>query len=155
MHQAQHDGHTRDARIGFVSDVRTDPVADRYGSPSAARRRTVIVASGVIGVLALAWLAWAAWAQSTPDVQSSLRSFDVVDTHTTTATVVVKRRSGEVSASCLVRAFAADHSVVGELNYKVTGGRETTVGEVTMRTEREATSVELIGCTTAEQPRPR
>jgi len=109
----------------------------------------------VIGVLALAWLAWAAWAQATPDVQSSLRSFDVVDTHTTIATVVVKPRSSEVSASCLARAFAADHSVVGDLNFKVAGESGTTVREVTMRTERQASSVELIGCTTAGQSRPR
>jgi hypothetical protein len=109
----------------------------------------------VVGVLALVWLAWAAWAQGTPDVQSSLRAFEVVDTHTTTATVVVKPRSREVSASCLVRAFAADHSVVGELNFRVAGEAGAVLREVTMRTEREGTSVELIGCTTAEQPRPR
>ncbi len=138
-----------------MSDVTTDPLADRYGTPGPARRRTVIVASGVIGTVALAWLAWAAWAQGTPDVQSSLRSFDVVDTHTVTAVVIVKPRSSEVSANCLVRAFAADHSVVGELNFKVAGESGTTVREVTVRTEREATSVERIGCTTAGQPRPR
>ena len=138
-----------------MSDVRTDAVAERYGTPSPARRRTVIVVSGVVGVLALAWLAWAAWSQSTPEVQSSLRSFDVVDSHTVTAVVVVKPRSAEVSASCLLRAFAADHSVVGELNFKVAGESDTTVREVTLRTEREATSVERIGCTTADQPRPR
>ena len=138
-----------------MSDVRSDAVAERYGTPSPGRRRTVIVASGVVGVLALAWLAWDAWSQSTPDVQSSLRSFDVVDTHRTDAVVAVKPRSSEVSASCLVRAFAADHSVVGELNFKVAGESDTTVREVTMRTEREATSVELIGCRTADQPRPR
>lgn len=138
-----------------MSDVRTDPLADRYGTPSPARRRTVVLASGVIGVLALAWLAWAAWSQGTPDVQSSLRSFDVVDAHTTTADVVVKPRSSEVSASCLVRAFAVDHSVVGELNFKVADENGATVRTVTMRTEREATSVELIGCRTADQSRPR
>ncbi len=138
-----------------VSDVRTDLLADRYGTPSSARRRAVIIASGVVAGLAMAWLAWAAWAHGTPDVQSSLRSFDVVDTHTTTATVVVMPRSGEVSASCLARAFAEDHSVVGELNFKVAGVSDTVVREVTLRTEREATSVELIGCTTDGQSRPR
>jgi hypothetical protein len=138
-----------------VSDVRSDPVAERYGTPSAARRRTVILASGVIGVLALAWLAWAAWSHGTPDVQSSLRSFDVVDAHTTTVDVVVSPRSSEISASCLLRAFAEDHSVVGELNFKVADESGATVRTVTMRTERGATSVELIGCRTADQSRPR
>jgi hypothetical protein len=144
-----------DARISFVSDVRSDALADRYGTASPARRRTVIIASGVIGVLALAWILWAAWSRGTPEVQSSLRSFEVVDAHTATADVVVSARSADVSASCLVRAIAADKSVVGELNFKIAGASGSTLREVKLRTEREATSVELIGCTTAEQSRPR
>ncbi len=138
-----------------MSDVKSDAVADRYGTTSPARRRTVIVASGLIGVLALAWVLWAAWSRGNPDVQSSLRSFDVVDIHTVNADVVVTPSSSDVSASCLVRAFGADHSVVGELNFEVAGVSGSTRREVTVRTEREATSVELIGCTTAGQSRPR
>jgi hypothetical protein len=138
-----------------VTDVRTDEVADRYGVPSPRRRRAVVIASGVVGVVALAWLAWAVWFQSTPDVQSSLRSFDVVDSHSASAVVAVNTRSEDVVGSCLVRAFGEDHSVVGELNFKVTGLSETTLREVTLRTERKATSVELVGCTAAGQPRPR
>ena len=144
-----------DARIGFVNDAGTDELAGRYGTVSPARRRTVILASGVIGILALTWLVWAAWFQGTPDVQSSLRSFEVVDSHAVRAEVAVKPSSREVTANCLLRAFSADHSVVGELNFKVTGESGTTAREVTVRTEREATSVELIGCTTADQSRPR
>jgi hypothetical protein len=138
-----------------VTDVKTDEVADRYGAASPRRRRAVIAASGVVGVVALAWLAWATWFQSTPDVQSSLRSFDVVDSHSASAVVVVKTRSEDVSASCLVRAFGEDHSVVGELNFKVTGVSDATLREVSLRTERKATSVELVGCTTPGQQRPR
>jgi len=138
-----------------VTDLGTNALADRYGTVSAARRRTIIVASGVVGVVALGWLAWAAWFQGTPDVQSSLRSFVVVDNHSASASVVVKPTSREVTASCLVRAFGEDHSVVGELNFKVTNESRAIVRTVTVRTEREATSVELIGCTTAGQSRPR
>ena len=130
-------------------------MADRYGTSSPARRRTVVVASGVVGVLALAWIIWAAWSRGNPDVQSSLRSFDVVDTHTVNADVVVTPSSRDVTASCLVRAFGADHSVVGELNFEVAGVSGPTRRELKLRTEREATSVELIGCTTPEQSRPR
>ncbi len=138
-----------------MRDVSTDALADRYGTASPARRRTIIIASGVVGVVALVWLAWAAWFQSTPDVQSSIRSFDVVDSHTVNAEVVVKPRSKDVEASCLLRAFAVDHSVVGELNFKVTGENTSTLRAVQLRTEREATSVELVGCTAAGQSRPR
>jgi len=138
-----------------VSEVRTDPLAGRYGGQSPRRRRTVIIVSGVVGVLALAWLAWAGWAQSTPDVQSKLKSFDVVDRHSVEATVVVDARSDDITANCLVRAFGEDHSVVGELNFEVTGRSGASNHDVTVRTEREATSVELIGCTSPDQSRPR
>ena len=141
--------------MGVVTDLETDELADRYGAATPGRRRVVIAVSGVVGVLALAWVAWAAWSQGTPEVQSSLRTFEVVDTHTASAVVAVKTRSGDVSASCLVRAYSADHSVVGELNFKVSGASDTTSRTVELRTEREATSVELIGCTAPGQSRPR
>ncbi len=138
-----------------MSEVRTDPLAGRYGGQSPRRRRTVIIVSGVVGILALAWLAWAGWSQSTPDVQSNLKSFDVVDRHSVEATVVVDARSDDVTANCLVRAFGEDHTVVGELNFEVAGRSGASNQDVTVRTEREATSVELIGCTSDNQSRPR
>ena len=138
-----------------MSEVRTDPLAGRYGGQSPRRRRAVIIASGVVGVLAIAWLAWAGWSEGTPDVQSNLQSFDVVDRHQAEATVIVDRRSKDVTANCLVRASGADHSVVGELNFEVTGDSGASRHDITLRTEREATSVELIGCTTEDQSRPR
>ena len=138
-----------------MSELRTDPVAGRYGSQSAQRRRAVVIASGVVGLLAIAWLAWAGWSQSTPEVQSNLQSFEVVDSHSVEATVVVAFRSDDVTANCLVRAVGTDHSVVGERNFEVTGDRSATRHDVTLRTEREATSVELVGCTSPGQSRPR
>jgi hypothetical protein len=135
--------------------VRTDPLAGRYGTPSPLRRRTVIVASGLVGVLALAWLAWAAVFQSTPEVQSSLRSWAVAGGRTVNAQVVVKPRSEDVEANCLLRAFGEDHSVVGELNFEVAGVDGQATRQLSFRTEREATSVELVGCTATGQSRPR
>jgi hypothetical protein len=130
-------------------------MSDRYGAANPARRRLVIAVSGLVGVVALVWLAWAVWFQSTPDVTSSLRTFDVADTHTATASVAIRTADEDVVASCLVRAYGADHSVVGELNFKVTGVSGTENRDVTLRTEREATSVEMVGCTTEDQPRRR
>lgn len=138
-----------------MSAPRTDYLADRYGHTSPARRRAVILASGVVAVVALAWLAWAAWFQSTPDVQSTIRSFAVIDSHRVTAEVSVKLRSPDVTASCVVRAYASDHSVVGERNFEVAETEGTVRLTLPFRTEREATSVEMIGCTTSEQNRPR
>ena len=130
-------------------------MADRYGTTSPARRRAVLVASGVVGILALTWLAWVVWFQSTPDVQSSLRTFEVVDSQSVRAEITVKPRSADVEANCLLRAFGEDHSVVGERNVPVTDTADAVDLVVEFRTEREATSVELMGCTTGDQQRPR
>ena len=134
---------------------RNDDLAERYGRTSPARRRAIILASGVVGVVALAWLAWASWFQSTPDVQSTIRSFEVLDSHSVTAEVSVKLRSPDITANCLVRAYSPDHSVVGERNFEVADTEGTVRLTLPFRTERKATSVELIGCTTANQNRPR
>ena len=50
-----------------MTELRSDALADRYGTARPGRRRAVIVVSGVVGVVALAWVAWAAWAQDLPD----------------------------------------------------------------------------------------
>ncbi len=130
-------------------------MAGRYGGQTTRRRRAVILASGVVGVLALGWLAWAGWSQSTPDVESNLQSFEVVDNHSVEATVVVDLRSEGVTASCLVRAVGTDHSVVGERNFEVNGDSGASRHDVTVRTERRATSVEMVGCTSPDQSRRR
>jgi hypothetical protein len=115
----------------------------------------VIAASGLIGAVALAWVVWAAWLQSTPQVQSSLRSFDVVDTHTVRASVAVKVHSAKVRATCEVQATATDHSVVGDLTFTVHGQSGTTNHTVTLRTERAAAAVQIVGCTAPGQKQPR
>ncbi len=130
-------------------------MTDRYGRPSAARRRVIIAVSGLVGVVALAWVIWAAYVQGTPQVQSSLQTFHVVDDHTARATVVVKTRREGVRASCVLQAQAADHSVVGEVTFAVEGTGKSTTHRVTMRTERPAAAVDLVGCTAPGQKRPR
>ena len=131
----------------------TEPtdLADRYGAPSAARRAVFI---GVVVVLAAAlagWAGWATWSQSTPEVSSKLLSFEVAGEHSAIARVSIDLADG-ADATCTLRAYADDHTIVGELSFVPTGSGTT---EQTVRTEREATSVELLGCTTPDQPRPR
>ena len=133
----------------------SDLLSDRYGTEKPGRRRLVIALSGAVGVVALAWLAWAVWFQSNPDVQSSVRTFEVVDAHTVKASVAVRTADEDVKANCLVRAVGVDHSVVGELNFTVSGVKGTVHRDVTLRTEREATTVDMVGCTTKDQSRPR
>ena len=128
---------------------------DRYGRPRPGGRRGVVVASGVVGLVALAWVAWAAWAQATPQVQSRMVTYDVVGVHRADARVTVELTDPSVRASCLVRAVADDRSVVGEQSFPVTGVEGRKGYRLQVRTERRATSVEMVGCTTPDQSRPR
>lgn len=131
-----------------------EALTDRYGAPAPWRRRVLIGACAAVVLVFLGWLAWTAFSHSTPEVESEIVSFDVIDDHTATVVVAIDRRDGDVDATCLVRAIAEDHSVVGELSWKPDGqAREQE--EVTIRTERRATSVQVVGCTTPDQRRPR
>jgi hypothetical protein len=136
--------------------VSTPPdLEQRYGRPSPSRRRAVIAVSGVVGVVALAWVVWAAWVQSTPQVQSSLRTFSVAGSHEVRASVAVQLRKADVHASCVVQATASDHTTVGQLTFAVTGPKGTTNHDLTLRTERHAVAVDVVGCTTPDQKKPR
>ena len=124
----------------------------RYGAPSVWRGRVLL--GGVVVVVAafLGWLGWTTWDQVNPEVESELISFDVLDPHTATARVQVRLRADDVEATCKLRAYAEDKNVVGEMSFTPPGSG-TSVQEI--RTEREATSVELLGCTAPGQNRPR
>jgi len=126
-------------------------LADRYGAPSPWGRGVMVGVVVVVAAAFLGWLGWTIWEQSTPDARSELVGYDVLDQHAATATIDVRLRADDVVATCRLRAYAEDHSVVGEASFTPQDGRNT----VDVRTEREATSVELIGCTTPDQHRAR
>jgi len=128
----------------------TPGLADRYGTPSAVRRRLLVGAVAAVVVVFLGWLAWATWFHATPAVQSELVTWAVVDEHEVTATVQVVLEE-DVTASCVVQAIAEDHTTVGEVAFEPVDGHN----DVSVRTERRATTVDLVGCTTEGQPRPR
>jgi len=142
---------SRSVRHGCESRDVTDVPTARYGRTSPWQRRTVVVASGLVGVLALTWLAWTTLFHASPDVTSELLGWEVVDDNTVTARIDVAIRADDVRPTCRVRAIATDHVFVGEATCVPRDGRN----EVEVRTERLATSVENVGCTTADQPRPR
>jgi hypothetical protein len=130
---------------------------DRYGRRRPRRRLLLIGASAVLVVAFGGWLAWVIWDSSTPEVESDLVSWEVVDDHSATARVDVRLRDRNVEATCKLRAYAEDHTNVGELSFPMPGPDIDEGGPVerTIRTERKATSVQLVGCTTATQKRPR
>ncbi|KRF36802.1 DUF4307 domain-containing protein [Nocardioides sp. Soil805] len=128
----------------------TTDLAERYGAPAPWRRTALVTGIAVLAVVFVGWVAWAAWSHGTPTVESELAAYDVTGEHAATAVVEVSV-DDDADASCRVRALAEDHSIVGELAFTPTDGRN----DVEVRTERRATSVELIGCTTPDQQRPR
>ena len=70
-----------------------------------------------------------------------MRGFETVDEHTVTTSFTVVRRDADVEADCLLRAYAADHAIVGELNVTVGPGAPTTQTlEEPVRTERATRS---------------
>lgn len=127
-------------------------LADRYGAPAPWRRTALLLLSVVVAAAFFGWLGWTIWSQSTPEVRSDMVGYDVQDEHAALATVEVRLAEDDVRATCTLRAYAADHTVVGELSFAPDrSGRS----EQTVRTERRATSVELLGCTAPGQSRPR
>ena len=91
----------------------------------------------------LVWLAWSVYEHATPQVTSELETFSVEDDHTVTAVLVVSLDSSDVKASCTLRAYAEDHTTVGELTFTPDPARGGARSE-TIRTERRATSVESM-----------
>jgi hypothetical protein len=126
-------------------------LSERYAAPPAWRRRVTIVGVAALAVVSLAWLAWVVFVQSTPKIESQLIGWHVADAHSATAQVDVHLSKGVTHPTCTVQALASDHSIVGELTFTPTSGSN----QVTVRTEREATAVDLPGCIADGQDRPR
>jgi hypothetical protein len=130
-------------------------LAERYGAPSRSRRPLLVAVAAVLAVAGGAWLVWVVAFHSRPEVSSQLVAYDVQGQHAATATWTVVRRSADVSATCRLLALSADHAVVGERTVVVASGPATARFTTTVRTERRAGSVQLVGCTTKDRPAPR
>jgi hypothetical protein len=131
-----------------------DSLSDRYGAPAPWRRRALVAVSAALALVFLGWLGWVVWEQVTPPVESSIVGFRVVGEHEATARVDVRLSDASVRASCVLRAYAEDHTVVGERSFTPSYGAPQPQ-TVAVRTERRATAVELIGCTAPGEGRPR
>jgi hypothetical protein len=154
VHQAEagarprvwHDGNPRVARV-------TDLIADRYGRTRRSRWPIALIA--VVAAAGLVWVVWAVWAQSNPKVTSALLTSQI-GSHSATATLKIRLSDSDVHPTCVVRAYAEDHTPVGELSFEVDQPpkRSFTITK-SFRTERRATAVESVGCTAPGQSHPR
>jgi hypothetical protein len=133
-----------------VSDL-----AYRYGMPGRTNRVVAGVLVGALVVGAMGFLGWTILFHGDPEVQSQVRAFDVASEHEVQAQLQVVRKNRSIEAVCRLQALAEDHAVVGEVTIPVTDGPENQTLQLSIRTERRATTVTSSGCTTPDQPRPR
>jgi Domain of unknown function (DUF4307) len=127
----------------------------RYRGPSRGARVVALVAVVAMVASGVGFVGWSVFFHSSPQVSSRLITYRIADEHEATADIAVVRESQFTEAACRLRAVADDHTVVGEVSVPVVDGPEERTLRVPIRTERRATGVELVGCTTADQPRPR
>jgi hypothetical protein len=120
---------------------------ERYGAAKPRRRALLIVATTILATVFLGWLAWAVWFHSNPAIEAEVTRYEITGVHDARVQVAARIRDDEVRGSCLVRATASDHTIVGELNLSVSDLREQQGRWIPLRTERKATAVELVRCT--------
>lgn len=130
-------------------------LAERYRGPSRSSRVVALVIIVALVASGIGVLGWSVFSYGNPEVTSKLTRFEVRDEHTAVADFVVTRSSEYTEARCTLAAVAADHEVVGQVVVPVVDGPEEQALRVEVRTEREATTVDLLGCTTPDQARPR
>jgi Domain of unknown function (DUF4307) len=121
-------------------------LAERYGAPSRRTGPALLALMAVLVLAGGAWLVWAVAGGGRPAVSSQMVGFRVRGEHAVTATFTVVRRDPHARVTCMVRALADDHAVVGEASVPVRSGAATRQVSTTVRTERRATSVDLVDC---------
>lgn len=143
-----------DPRPAAPTGSRSAALDARYGRTGGGRKPLVYGVVGALALVALVWLLWAALIQSNPPVSSRLLGFRITSPTSATATIQVDRTKS-VEAQCRVQAKAADFSIVGEITVTVPADspRQQAV-DATLTTQRAATAVVLVGCTTADAHRP-
>ena len=130
-----------------------EALADRYGAPAPWKQPALRTAIALLVLVSGGWLGWTIWEQASPPVASGELTFTIVDDNSASARFVIDLQEGVV-ATCTVRAYAEDHTLVGTVSFTPEAAAS---GRVTQEisTDRRATSVELLGCTAPGQSRPR
>ena len=125
----------------------TQSLAHRYGTDRRRGRRLGLVAGGVLGAALLGWAIWAAASQGGDPLTVDVTSYQVVGTHEIRVKLAPHFHDADSGGTCLVRATAEDHTVVGELNLTTAQLRAAEGTWIAIRTERRATTATLVRCT--------
>ena len=135
------------APVAGTQAQHAEMLAQRYGTRSRAARLTTLVVVVVVAGAALGWLAWAAWFHSTRPIAAEVVSFDVTGPHAVKTSVALRVADASATGTCVLRASAEDHSIVGEQTVAIRGISGRSQRTVDVRTERRATTVEVARCT--------
>jgi hypothetical protein len=122
-------------------------LAQRYGADRPRRRGLGIAVAAVLVTALVVWAVWAAWFQDDPAIEANVTAYEVVSTHEVRVEVAVHIRDAHAGGSCLLRASARDHSIVGELNLTADELLAARGSWISIRTERRATTATLVRCT--------
>jgi hypothetical protein len=133
------------APAGAAAPVPAAGLPQRYGG-ARPRSRTPIVLGTLLALALLAWAIWAGLASGNRPIDATVSSYDVVGTHEIKVKISAQFRNDSVDGTCLVRAIAADHTVVGELNLTADELRAERGSWIPIRTERRATTAEVVRC---------
>ncbi|GGF54095.1 hypothetical protein GCM10011519_30020 [Marmoricola endophyticus] len=125
---------------------RAELLAARYGTHRPVARLVTLVVVVIVAVVALGWLAWAAWFHSSESIDADIVGFEVRGPHQVRTTLALRVADTSTTGTCLLRASAEDHSIVGEQSVPVKGLSGTSQRYVDVRTERAATTVEVARC---------
>ncbi|PRH79615.1 DUF4307 domain-containing protein [Streptomyces solincola] len=131
-----------------MSTVREGLPEGRYGRSADERadRRLKAVGS-VLGVLLLALVGWFGYHYvAGQDVSAEVIKFDASAADRVQVHLEVRKDSG-ATGSCTLRALAEDGGEVGRRDVRFDQPADRIDEVVSVRTTRQATSAELMGCT--------
>ena len=129
------------------TEIPTPGMAGRYGTDRPQRRGLAIAAGSVFAAALLAWAVWAGWAQDDSSANAEVTAYQVMSSHEVRVKVDADLDEADADVTCLVRATAEDHTVVGELNLTADQIRESAGEWISVRTERKATTASVVDCT--------
>ncbi|MEU1277650.1 DUF4307 domain-containing protein [Streptomyces sp. NPDC005805] len=136
--------------MAAVREVREGLPHGRYGRSADERAdRRLRVIGAFLGAGLVAMVGWFGYDYITGQtISAEMIKFDIVEGEKTVQAHLEIRKDAGATGTCTVRALAEDGGEVGRLDARIEDADSARIDRVfTIRTTREATSAELMGCT--------